>query len=376
MSRLCGQSGQVEPTEITAGSLHLRPFRPWDAPEVLAACQDPEIPRWTSVASPYTAEDARGFVEEFAPQGWAEGTAATFAVLDATTAQLLGAVDLHGIADGSAEVGYWTAPWARGRGATAEAVGAVCRWGFGALGLQRVEWRAGVGNWGSRAVAERCGFTVEGRLRLAHLRADGTRSDDWYGSLLPTDEAVDRRAFGSWRDRSGEGLLLRRWRDDEADAAALLEGCSDPETARWVPMPAPYTADTARWQLREEFPRQWAEGVAALLAAEQDGRVVGCAVLMPATARSAPEAGWWTLPGERGRGVATRVAGLLADWAAELGHTRVEARVDVDNPASSRAAEGAGYQREGVLRASRPDREGRLKDFVLHARLLPGRPIR
>jgi RimJ/RimL family protein N-acetyltransferase len=225
-------------------------------------------------------------------------------------------------------------------------------------------------------VAERCGFTVEGRLRSAHLRDDGTRADDWYGSLLATDEVRDRRAFGSWRDRAGHGLLLRRWRDDEADAAALVEGCADPETARWVPVPVPFTGETARWYLSQELPRQWAEGVAAPLAVEQDGRVVGGAVLMAPTARSAPEAGWWTMPADRGRGVATRAAGLLAEWAGELGHTRVEARVDTDNPASSRAAERAGYSREGVLRGSRPDRDGRPRDMVLHARLLPGRPVR
>ena len=77
------------------------------------------------------------------------------------------------------------------------------------------------------------------------------------------------------------------------------------------------------------------------------------------------------MPAARGRRVATRTAGLLADWAAELGHKRVQALVDVDNPGSSRAAEGAGYPREGVLRGARPDRQGRPRDFVLHARLLP-----
>jgi RimJ/RimL family protein N-acetyltransferase len=44
--------------------------------------------------------------------------------------------------------------------------------------------------------------------------------------------------------------------------------------------------------------------------------------------------------------------------------------VDVDDPGSSVAAERAGYQREGVLRGARPDRHGRPRDLVLHARLL------
>ena len=44
-------------------------------------------------------------------------------------------------------------------------MGAVCRWGFGALGLARVDWFAEVGNAGSRRVAEKAGFTIEGVLR-------------------------------------------------------------------------------------------------------------------------------------------------------------------------------------------------------------------
>ena len=31
-------------------------------PAMVAACQDPEIPRWTRVPSPYTAEDARAYL--------------------------------------------------------------------------------------------------------------------------------------------------------------------------------------------------------------------------------------------------------------------------------------------------------------------------
>jgi RimJ/RimL family protein N-acetyltransferase len=61
---------------------------------------------------------------------------------------------------------------------------------------------------------------------------------------------------------------------------------------------------------------------------------------MAPTGRSHPEVGWWTLPAARRHWVATRVAGLLAQWANELGHTRVEALVDVDNPGSSRRPRG------------------------------------
>jgi RimJ/RimL family protein N-acetyltransferase len=62
----------------------------------------------------------------------------------------------------------------------------VSRLGFEELGLERIEWRAVVGNEGSRRVAEKAGFTVEGvRRRLRHGH-DG-RVDQWIGSLFPED---------------------------------------------------------------------------------------------------------------------------------------------------------------------------------------------
>ena len=48
------------------GDLVLRPKRPADAEAITAACQDPEIPRWTFVPSPYSLEDARAFLESSA----------------------------------------------------------------------------------------------------------------------------------------------------------------------------------------------------------------------------------------------------------------------------------------------------------------------
>ena len=357
----------LDPVSLTAGRLHLRPWEPWDAAEVHAACQDREVARWTTVPSPYTREDARVFVTERSPRGWADGTAASFAVLDATTAQVHASVALMGIADGSAEVGYWTSPGSRRQSHTAEAVGAVCRWGFGALGLERVLWRAEVGNWGSRAVAERCGFTVEGTLRLAGVDG-GRRHDEWSGSLLATDGATDRRAFAGFQDLTGEGLVLRRWHDDDADRAALTAGAGDPETARWVPVGMPFTTESARWTLAEQYPLRWAEGSVADLAVEQDGVVVGYACLMLSGPRHAPEVGWWTTPAARGRGVATRAARVVSDWALARGADRVEAHVDPDNPASLRAAERAGFVREGLRRSAYRDRAGRPRDLVLLAR--------
>jgi RimJ/RimL family protein N-acetyltransferase len=183
-----GHHANVEPTEITAGTLLLRPFRPSDIPEVHAACQDPALQRWVPVPVPYTRADAEEFVGRTCPTGWDRGEEATFAVLDAVSARLLGCVALHGAsrADGLASIGFWCAPEARGRGVTTQAVRVVCRWAFAACDRARIEWYAEVGNHASRRVAEKAGFTIEGVLR-SRLLHRGRRTDAWIGSLLRRD---------------------------------------------------------------------------------------------------------------------------------------------------------------------------------------------
>ena len=178
----------MDSVEITAGSLHLRPFGPTHVDAVHRACSDPDVQRWTRVPSPYTRDDAVAFVERIAPGLWERDEGAPFAVLDATTGDLLASVGFVRFQreDALGEIGYWCAPWARGRGVTTQAVGAVCRWGFGALGLARVDWYAEVGNAGSRRVAEKAGFTVEGVLRQRLTGKQG-QADAWVGGLLAGD---------------------------------------------------------------------------------------------------------------------------------------------------------------------------------------------
>ncbi|HEX2771254.1 MAG TPA: GNAT family N-acetyltransferase [Micromonosporaceae bacterium] len=178
----------MKPPELTADGLLLRGWQPDDAEAVHRACQDPDIQRWTTVPSPYLPEHARDFVAKIAPDVWAERSAAPFAVCDAATGELLASCGLVSIdrAGRWAEIGYWTAPWARGRGVAVRAVRAVARWAFEFLDVRRLVWQAEVGNHASRLVALRAGFGVDGRLRLADPHPQGT-SDGWIGSLLPPD---------------------------------------------------------------------------------------------------------------------------------------------------------------------------------------------
>jgi len=184
--------GAVKPVELTDDRLLLRPPRPEDVPAIYRACQDPDIQQWTTVPSPYTQQDAEEYVSELAPTAWASGDGALFTVFDRASGELLASIALMHIterevsAGGRAELGYWCAPWARGRGVITDAARLVCRWGFEELGLARIEWYAEVGNEGSRRVAEKVGFTIEGTQRR-RLVNKGERRDGWVGGLLSAD---------------------------------------------------------------------------------------------------------------------------------------------------------------------------------------------
>ncbi|MGW2212588.1 GNAT family N-acetyltransferase [Streptomyces sp. NPDC001781] len=176
----------MDPVVLTTARLLLRAVRPEDAEAVFAAAQDPAIQRWiSSFPSPYRREDAETFVGGTAPGGWADDSMYTFGAF-LPSGELTGMHSLSLRGPGHGELGYWAAREHRGRGYVTEAASAVARWAFSALSVDRLEWRAEVGNSASRAVAERLGFTVEGVLR-AGVGSRGVRRDSWVGSLLPSD---------------------------------------------------------------------------------------------------------------------------------------------------------------------------------------------
>ena len=171
----------VNPVDLSDGQVRLRQARPEDVEAITTACQDPETQRWIPVPVPYEARHAQEWVAARAG-AWADDQELNWIVVDPDD-RLLGTVGLHPHDDTMREIGFWTAPWARGRGVTTAATRLVCRWAFDELRLERVEWWAAVGNIGSRKVVEKLGFTIEGtcRNRLLHR---GERTDAWVGGLL------------------------------------------------------------------------------------------------------------------------------------------------------------------------------------------------
>jgi RimJ/RimL family protein N-acetyltransferase len=83
---------------------------------------------------------------------------------------------------------------------------------------------------------------------------------------------------------------------------------------------------------------------------------------------SVGELGYWMTSSMRGKGIATTAARMLTDYGfTTIGFKRIEALVDVDNVASARLLESAGYQREGLLRNKVTRDDGRQVDMYLFA---------
>jgi RimJ/RimL family protein N-acetyltransferase len=182
-------SGTDLTTEVVrTARLVLRPFHAGDVDAVFRSCKDPETRRWlANLPEPYTRADAERFVTDVAVRGRAEGRELTCAV--EADGKLVAACGLHHLRDGARlgpEIGYWTAPWARGRGHAAEAARGLADWAF-AHGAVRVHLFTDVANTASQRVAERAGFRREGVVRRCLDQRDGSWTDAVLFGRLPGD---------------------------------------------------------------------------------------------------------------------------------------------------------------------------------------------
>ena len=155
---------------VTDGDVRLRRWRRDDLDDLVAACQDPEIPRWTTVPSPYTPETGTWFLDR-CEEWWQAGSDLPLAIVDETVGSLLGATGVHrigaapdapGLGGLPDEVGYWLAADARGRGVVTRGVRLLAAWWFATLDRPCLWLRARVDNERSLAVARRCGFRDTG----------------------------------------------------------------------------------------------------------------------------------------------------------------------------------------------------------------------
>ena len=178
---------------LSDGVVMLRPWSNSDASFILGACADPAIQRYSVPTPPRSIAEAAAVIGEielawqkFASSGRPSGVA--FAIVDAASGDLVG---LCGIDEWSnadvAQIGYWIAAGARGRGFATRGVILLTRWLF-ELGAARVFLTIVAENVDSAAVARRAGFAYEGTMR-SHGVWQGRRSDVMWFAALPVEWA-------------------------------------------------------------------------------------------------------------------------------------------------------------------------------------------
>jgi RimJ/RimL family protein N-acetyltransferase len=181
----------LQATTDRGEKITLRPADMRDVDAIFTTARDPETLKWITLPLDYPRERAVGFVEGYAPGWWARGDGAVWVIADAD-GDYVGQLDLR--IDTSdrqvADVGFMTAPHARGHGYMTAALRAAVEFGFAELGLERIEWRAHVGNKASQRVAEKAGFIQEGIQRKGCAQR-GERFDSWIAAILRSDIQAD-----------------------------------------------------------------------------------------------------------------------------------------------------------------------------------------
>ena len=169
------------PTELNTARMLLRPFRQHDAPalhEAIAESIDNlrlHLGHLPWVATTPTLEAAQMRCRQ-AEASFLLRTDLPFLAFHRDSGKLVASIGLHRT-DWSiprTEVGYWVRSSELGKGYASEGVDALVAWALNDLHMARIELVTDEQNRGSRAVAARCGFVLEGIHRNASLGTDGT----------------------------------------------------------------------------------------------------------------------------------------------------------------------------------------------------------
>lgn len=137
----------------------------------------------------YDLADAQARVAHCAA-AWEDRSEFPFGIFDDRGKELLGCAGLNQVdaTHRSANLGYWVGEPHRRRGVAVAAATQVARFGFGQLGLVRIEIVTTPGNHPSQAVAEKLGATREAVARN-RLVVRGVPTDALVYSLVPADLA-------------------------------------------------------------------------------------------------------------------------------------------------------------------------------------------
>jgi RimJ/RimL family protein N-acetyltransferase len=291
------------------------------------------------------------------------------------------------VAGGVVDVGMFVVSGHRGAGIGSALLEAVIDWAR-SVKAHKISLAAWPTNFPAIGLYARYGFRVEGTRRRHYRRRSGALWDAVLMGLVfdqasaggpgsgsaasecPSIVLPDGGVRGSLRSGSaGAGQVVLR-ELHRSDIPALVAAVAGLEDRHWLlSIPYPYTVEHAeQWVASTRV--ALTAGTAAELAVCCDDSLVGSVGLRLAGPEFASgEVGYWVATGFRGRGLATVATRLLSDFGFEqLGLRRIELNAAVENAASRRVAEKAGFELEGVRRAWRTV-AGVPTDHCLYARV-------
>jgi RimJ/RimL family protein N-acetyltransferase len=169
-------SWPVEQPTLSHSEVTLRPLREDDIDPINHACQDPTIPAFTRVPSPYDREMAEEFVRG-CDISYRNHQGIVFAMEKA--GNFAGTIGLHSInlSDHCAEVGYWVEKSQRGSGLCTAATKTLLEFALEIMGFRRIEGLADYNNIASQRVMERAGMTRDALLRNRVTKPNGDQID-------------------------------------------------------------------------------------------------------------------------------------------------------------------------------------------------------
>lgn len=162
------------------GQISLRPPAESDVQKIFEACQDPLIPRFTTVPAQYTLAHALDYVQRV-PASLELRREFPFIIEFGVGDEKVfsGVISFHSISleNSRAEVGYWIDAPMRGKGIGTIATKIITNYGFRTMGFRRIEAAVDIDNTASQKLLISAGYSKEGVLAQRVTRSDGSQID-------------------------------------------------------------------------------------------------------------------------------------------------------------------------------------------------------
>jgi RimJ/RimL family protein N-acetyltransferase len=144
--------------------LVLRPFKECDLDSLVSILNDENVTRYlsTKIPSPYTASDAKWWIEEGSHHGIVRAI-----IVDNICIGCIGVMPGEYEYKRSGEIGYWLAQSAWRKGLMSKAIVQLCEEVFTTSDIVRIHAAVFSGNTPSMRLLEKCGFVEEAILNQA-----------------------------------------------------------------------------------------------------------------------------------------------------------------------------------------------------------------